>query len=80
MDVILETERDRRTFAWLIEQAGADAVEQACSQLAGQRKPYVSNLAKVLGLEPPDTMRQPSKEEARARLAALKTILQAPRG
>ena len=47
-------DRDERALAWLIEQAGVDAVESACSRLAGHRRPYVSNLARVLGLRIPE--------------------------
>lgn len=76
MDVIVESERDRRTLDWLISQVGVNAVEEACSQLVGERKPYVSNIAKVLGLAPPESVGRPSREEARARLAAIKETLQ----
>jgi hypothetical protein len=75
MDVIVESDRDRRTLEWLVSEVGVDAVEQVCSQLAGERKPYVSNVAKALGLEPPECVRFPTQEEARARLANLKEIL-----
>jgi hypothetical protein len=36
MNVILETERDRRTLAWLVQQVGEPALERACSDFAWQ--------------------------------------------
>lgn len=75
MDVIVMSERDKRTLDWLIDQVGADAVERACAALSGERKPYVSNIAKVLGLHPPDSLMQSSRTTARAHLASLKDVL-----
>lgn len=75
MDIILDSDRDRRTLEWLITQVGEDAINEACLQLAGTRKPYVSNIAKVLGLVPPDTLLGPSRAEARLRLVAVKNLL-----
>ena len=49
--MIVQNERDERTAAWLIEQVGAEALAEAETRLQGARKPYPSNLAKVLGLE-----------------------------
>jgi hypothetical protein len=75
MDVIVDSERDRRTLDWLIAQVGEEAVEDACSRLAGQRKPYVSNVAKLLGLTPPEALKASTPAEARQRLAVIKNIL-----
>ena len=47
--MIAENERDQRTAAWLIENFGAEAVAEAETRLTGARKPYPSNIAKVLG-------------------------------
>jgi hypothetical protein len=75
MDVIVESARDRRTLDWLIERVGREAVTQACARLVGRRKPYVSNVAKALGLKPPANLDGPMREEALARLAELRRIL-----
>jgi hypothetical protein len=75
MEVIVETDRDRRTLVWLIEQVGDEAVQKACAQLVGHRKPFVSNISKVLGLVPPESVLGPSRKEAKERLGALKAIL-----
>ena len=79
MEIIINSERDRRTLQWLIAQVGDEAVKDACLQLAGERKPYVSNVAKLLGLVPPDSVEQPSNTEARARLVALKALIKSSR-
>lgn len=79
MDVIVESERDRRTLEWLIERAGREAVAQTCARLAGRRKPYVSNVAKALGLKPPPSLEGPTREEALARLAELRRMLGGPK-
>lgn len=79
MDVVLESDRDRRALDWLISQVGQSAVESACSQLAGERKAYVSNLAKVLGLTLPDIVSATPKDEALVQLASIKNILKTRR-
>jgi hypothetical protein len=78
MNVILDSERDRRTLAWLVEQVGECALEKACTRLAGQRKPYPSNLAKILGLEPPERLTRPSRAQVQANLAAARKLLAGP--
>lgn len=78
MNIILESERDRRTLAWLIEQVGEEAVERACKQLAGKRKPYPSNLAKILGLIPPESLTCPTPEQVQQHLNQLRRRLAQP--
>ena len=78
MNVILETERDRRTLAWLIQQVGEPALERACSRLAGRRKCYPSNLAKCLDLVPPDSLARPSLEQVQAYLNDMRGLLKPP--
>lgn len=77
---ILNSERDRRTYEWLVTQVGQEAVNAAMVRLLGRRKPYVSNIAKILGLTPPESVRRTSSEEARARLSEIKAMLAASRG
>jgi hypothetical protein len=74
--VILNNDRDRRTFAWLRQQAGDAAVVQAIAGLSGARKPYVSNLCKVLGMSPPAKLETTDRETALSNLAAIKATLQ----
>ncbi len=73
--MITDNERDERTAAWLIEQYGIEAVERAKTQLAGTRKPYPSNIAKILGAELPESLKITSRETARANIAKLKETL-----
>jgi hypothetical protein len=75
MNVILETERDRRTLAWLIQQVGEPALQRACATLAGRRKCYPSNLAKCLGLVPPESLVRPSSEQVQAYLNDMRALL-----
>ena len=75
MDVIVESQRDRRTLEWLIAQAGEAAVQTACSELAGARKCYVSNIAKALGLSPPESLSYAAREVAVEHLADIRRML-----
>ncbi len=63
---------------WLMEQVGESAVAEACSRLDGTR-PYVSNIAKVLGLRPPESLQRPSREEVAVHLAEIRARLAKPR-
>lgn len=78
MNVTLETERDRRTLAWLIQQVGEPALERACATLPGRRKCYPSNLAKCLGLVPPESLARPSPEQVQAYLKDIRGLLKHP--
>ncbi len=74
--MIVQNERDERTAAWLIEQVGAEALAEAETRLQGARKPYPSNLAKVLGLTLPDSLKRTENAAARQKLAELKNIIE----
>lgn len=54
--VLVLNARDERAIAWMIEQVGFVAVQEACGRLAGRRRLYPTNLAKVLGLTIPDSV------------------------
>ncbi|OHR41019.1 cryptic plasmid protein A [Neisseria sp. HMSC070E12] len=73
--MITENERDRRTAAWLIETYGAEAVAEAEIRIAGARKPYPSNIAKILGADLPESLKYTSKETARAHIVKMKETL-----
>lgn len=73
--IIVTNDRDRRALAWLRAQVGDAAVMGAVGQLAGARKPYVSNVAKVLGLALPAVTTYTDHETARERLAAIRRQL-----
>jgi hypothetical protein len=64
--------RDERALAWLIEQVGVEAVASAFENLAGRRKPYVSNVAKALGLRIPVSVDVTPRETALERIHELR--------
>ena len=73
--MIIENERDERTAAWLIETYGAEAVAEAETRIAGERRPYPSNIAKVLGATLPESLKRTESTAARQKLASMKAML-----
>ena len=76
--VILNNDQDRRTFAWLRMQVGDEAITNAISGLSGARKPYVSNLCKVLAIIPPVDLEKTDRDIALQNLAKIRSILTLP--
>lgn len=74
--MIIQNERDQRTAAWLIEQFGAEAVAEAETRITGARKPYPSNVAKVLGVTLPESLNRTENAAARQKLAELRRMLE----
>lgn len=71
--VLVASERDRRVVAWLVGQVGAQAVAEAAGRQIGSRRPYPSNVARVLGLRvPAEIERQAAREVGREALADLR--------
>ena len=68
---IIQNDRDQRVYEWLCEQVGEAAVSEACQSLAGNRHPYLSNIAKNLGLVVPADLAKTPRREAQARLAQI---------
>ena len=56
LPVLVENERDRLSLEWLRGQVSDQAIAEACGRLAGARRPYVSNVAKALGMKLPDNL------------------------
>ncbi len=77
MNVIIESKRDQRTLDWLIAQAGPEAVESACAGMGGRRQ-YVSNIAKALGLNPPESLQRPPRQEVFEHVARLRERIGKP--
>ena len=69
--ILVENDRDRRTLAWLLANVGHDKIIDACDGLAGSRKPYLSNIIKILGVTVPD-LSVTDRETARQHLAAIR--------
>ena len=74
--MIIQNERDERADAWLIEKFGAEAAADAESRLAGARKPYPSNIAKVLGVPLPECLKRTETAAARQKLASIRRMLE----
>lgn len=56
LGAIVSNDRDRRTLAWLRAQAGDAAIRDTIATLPGQRRPYLSNIARALGLVLPASL------------------------
>lgn len=74
--MIIQNERDERVAAWLIEKFGAEAVADAETRLKGSRRPYPSNIAKVLGATLPENLKRTENAVARQKLAELRRMLE----
>lgn len=61
VEPIITNDRDRRSWEWICKQVGgAEIAKMAIDQLPGNRKPYISNLAKLLKLTiPPEVIKPP---------------------
>lgn len=74
--MIIENERDERAAAWLLEKFGAEALAEAETRLKGSRRPYPGNLAKVLGVPLPESLKRTENAAARQKLAELRRMLE----
>ncbi|MDR8397139.1 MULTISPECIES: hypothetical protein [Paraburkholderia] len=77
LDIILANERDRRTFAYLVDTCGLQRVIKARQALPGRTRPYVSNIAKSLGVTIPEGVVITPREEGRRHLSEIKDFLAA---
>ncbi|MFL9914696.1 hypothetical protein PQR75_04630 [Paraburkholderia fungorum] len=75
LDVLLQNDRDRRTLDYLIRTCGLSRVQRARQSLPGRTRPYVSNIAKALGVTIPDKIVITPREDGRRELAAIKQLL-----
>ncbi|MEY2842146.1 MAG: hypothetical protein RI920_183 [Pseudomonadota bacterium] len=75
MGVIVANARDQRTLTWLRDRVGDQAILDAASRLAGNRKPYLSNVAKALGIALPEQLAATDRETALRHLAELRKKL-----
>lgn len=77
MDVIIANARDQQGYDYLVKRCGLAAVQAATAALAGNRKPYVSNIAKVLKIELPVFDDEPpaTRELAAQHLATIRAML-----
>lgn len=74
--LIINNERDQRAAEWLVAKVGQAKVDAAIDNLAGNRRAYVSNVAKELGIEIPNQVIVTPTSEAKRKLADLRTMLE----
>jgi len=79
LGVIVDNAQDARTLAWLRVSVGDDAIRGAVSALAGSRKPYLSNLAKLLGVDLPSELEVADRDTARAHIQHIQNLLRGVR-
>lgn len=74
---LLLNDRDKRAWEWICSKVGEGNAIAAIGQLSGSRKPYPSNIAKILGLEVPKDVAFPvlSKEDGLDRVRKLRKQL-----
>jgi hypothetical protein len=72
---IVESARDQRVLDYLVAKVGVEVVLDAAKKLPGGRKPYVSNLARMLKVVIPDSVHATSREDGRAKLQEIKKFL-----
>ncbi len=70
MDPLLNNDRDRREWFWICKCVGEPAAMAAISKIQGNRKPYVSNIAKVLGVEIPEEKYLPLLDDEKGQVHA----------
>lgn len=75
IDVILANDRDRRVYDYLLTTCGANRVSHARQQLPGRTRPYVSNIAKALGVVVPDEVVITPRADGLKHLAEIKKML-----
>lgn len=79
--LILNNDKDRIIAAWLEKTYGAAAIDAAIMRLAGERRPYVSNVCKVMGVTPPPEISQQVSDAARdAAMKSMRETLARSRG
>lgn len=54
--LIIENARDERAFEWLIKTVGEEKILWAIANLHQNKKPYLTNIIKILGLTVPGSV------------------------
>lgn len=76
--IIIANDRDRAGLDYLTKRVGAAAIDAALAALPGERKPYVTNVAKQLNIEIPKDLQPAVNPTSAARAAALAAIRAMP--
>ncbi|ASV96826.1 cryptic plasmid protein A [Paraburkholderia aromaticivorans] len=77
LDVIVANERDRRSLAYLVDTCRLQRVAKARQALPGRTRPYVSNIARMLGVTLPEAVVITPRAEGRRHLSEIKKFLTA---
>lgn len=80
MQIVVESDRDRRVLEWFVEQVGENPLAAACINLAGRRCAFPSSGAKALGLSSPRPLALTSPESAAVHTATITKLLGVPHG
>jgi len=75
--IIVDSERDRRALEFLVTVCGTEVVVRGRTELPGRTRPYVSNIAKALGVVIPDEVVITPRAEGRRHLSEIKEFLAA---
>ena len=79
MAIVVENDRDRVALEWLHKCVGDQGIARGLGLLAGARKPFVSNVARALGLEIPKDLYVPARPEiAKEALSKIRENLKKP--
>lgn len=63
LGVIIVNEKDRKVFNYVVKSKGADLVVWAVNNLDGNRRPYISNIAKKLKVDIPPENELPDPDK-----------------
>lgn len=80
LHILLESPRDRRALEFLLGSFGEESLREARQRLQGDRRPFVSNIAKALGAKIPPLVETSNSEVADQELKQMKAILRANAG
>ena len=81
LGIPLVNDRDQAGLGWLLEQIGESGIREAVAGLSGQRRPFVSNLAKAAGLQIPAAVHRAGvRAEGVAALQGIRGILTEAKG
>lgn len=69
--VIIENERDKRVYEWLIANFKEEQIALAITNIKGNKKPYLTNIIKNLNSTVPNSVIKTPKKVARKNLAQI---------
>jgi len=73
-ELLLLNERDEKVHAWLTRTTTPGQIQAAIAKLNG-KKPYISNICKILKIDPPADIFVTPKIEVHKKVAEIRAIL-----